>query len=191
MKNWQKIGIFGMATISLLCWGTLPNSGYVRAQVIDGVIPSHFTKSPRLLGASSTYKGVRVSYAKYYFNVSLPVDAGNSLQQVEIAQRQGVNEIKFRLDRTKAYIGTNRDKQQELAIADVTQDEATGAITVTLAEAVPPGTTFTVALKPRRNPDFGGVYLFGVTAYPKGENPYGLYLGAGRLHFYRGFDSYH
>jgi len=47
----------------------------------------------------------------------------------------------------------------------------------------------TIGVKPRRNPDFGGVYLFGVTAFPAGEKSRGLYLGAGRLHFFENFNS--
>ena len=67
-------------------------------------------------------------------------------------------------------MGDHRDKQQAL---DVTSsiDEATAEITVEFQQPIPPGNNLTVGLKPRRNPDYGGVYLFGVTAYPAGENP--------------------
>ena len=77
-----------------------------------------------------------------------------------------------------------------MTLENVSQDEETGAITVIFANPIPPGTTFTVRLKPKRNPDLGGVYLFGVTAFPWGEKPDGLYLGAGRLQFYQGDNGF-
>ncbi len=197
-RSWSKLGLLSLTTVSLLFLSqVVTKSGSVQAenkllsQVIDGVIPSYFTKSPRLLGAVTTFRAVRVSFAKYYFNLALPVDAGNSLKQVEIAQRQGFETIDFKLEQTKVFLGTNRKRQEQIAISDVTQSQETGAILVTLAEAVPPGTNLTVSLKPRRNPDVDGVYLFGVTAYPQGENPYGLYLGVGRLHFEKGSSSFY
>ncbi|MGK7938007.1 MAG: DUF2808 domain-containing protein [Xenococcaceae cyanobacterium] len=149
-----------------------------------------FDKSPLLRNAVTTLSGVRVWGAKYYFTVELPEDAGEPLQKVVIAQRQGADDIIFRLDKTTAYNGTHRRKEGVLTLQSVSQDEETKAITIIFAAPIPPGTTFTVGLRPRRNPDFGGVYLFGVTAFPSGENPYGLYLGAGRLQFYQGGDSF-
>ncbi len=149
---------------------------------------NYFTKSPRLLGATTTFDAVRFSAAKYYFNISLPEDAGNNLQQIGIAQRQGSEDIRFKLDETKVFIGNDRKRKESLAIASVTQEETTGEIKVLLAQAIPPGTDFTVRLKPRRNPDYPGIYLFGVTAYPQGVDPTSLYLGPGRFSF-RGGDS--
>ena len=162
------------------------SSGAIVPNAIAQVNTAYFTKAPRLLGASTTFSGVEVRGAKYYFNIALPEDAGNNLQQIAIAQRQGAETIDFRLEDTVAYLGTNRDKEGELAIADVTQNEETREITVLLENPIPPGTTFTIGLKPKKNPFFPGVYLFGVRAFPQGNNPVDLYLGAGRLHFYRG-----
>ena len=151
---------------------------------------SYFSKAPRLLGASTTFNSVRATSAKYYFNIALPPEAQTNLQQVTIAQRQGQETIDFRLEDTVAYIGTNRRKENQITIADVTQNTDTGEITILLEKPISPGTTFTVGLKPKRNPFYDGVYLFGVTAFPQGNNPQGLYLGSGRLHFYRGSDGF-
>ena len=148
-----------------------------------------FDKSPLLRNAVTTFSGVRVWGAKYYFTIELPADAGEPLQKVVIAQRQGADDISFRLDKTFAFNGTHRRKQEKLALQNVSQDEETEAITVIFTNPIPPGTTFTVGLIPKRNPDFGGVYLFGVTAFPWGEKPDGLYLGAGRLQFFQGDDG--
>lgn len=168
------------------------SSGVIFANpvIAQEINTAYFSKAPRLLGASVTFNGVRVRNAKYYFNIELPKDAGTNLQQIAIAQRQGQENIKFRLEDTVAYIGTNRDREDPIAIANVTQNESTGEIMVLLENPIPPGTTFTVGLKPRRNPFYDGVYLFGVTAFPQGNNPQSLYLGAGRLHFYRGNDNF-
>lgn len=56
-----------------------------------------------------------------------------------------------------------------------------GETTVIFETPVEPGNTVLIAIKPQRNPSTGGVYLFGVTAYPTGENSSGLYLGSGRI----------
>ena len=149
-----------------------------------------FDKSPLLRNAVTTFSGVRVWGAKYYFTIELPADAGEPLQKVVIAQRRGADDISFYLDKTVAYNGTHRRKREKLALQNVSQDEETKAITVVFDNPIPPGTTFTVGLRPKRNPDVGGVYLFGVTAFPSGENPDGLYLGAGRLQFFQGDDGF-
>lgn len=149
-----------------------------------------FDKSPLLRTVITTFNTVRVREARYYFTIDLPSDAGEPLEKLIIAQRQGADEINFRLGRTRAYLGTHRNRREELELEKVNQDEETEAITIIFDDPIPPGNTFTVRLRPRRNPDLGGVYLFGVTAFPKGENPYGLYLGAGRLQFYQGDDSF-
>lgn len=151
---------------------------------------AYFTKAPRLLGASTTSNTAQARGAKYYFNLELPPDAGTNLQKIAIAQREGQETIDFKLEETVAYIGTNRDKKTPLAIAEVTQNQATGEILITLAQPISPNTTFTIGLKPKTNPFYDGVYLFGVTAFPQGNNPQGLYLGVGRLHFYRGNEGF-
>ena len=148
-----------------------------------------FEKSPLLIDAYTTFNSVRVRQAKYYFDLKLPSDIGESLQKVVINQRQGADTIKFRLDKTKAYFGSHNNRKEELNL-QVIQDEATKAITVMFDRPIPPGSEITVRLNPKQNPDFGGVYLFGVTAFPTGEKPSGLYLGAGRLQFYQSGDRF-
>ncbi len=148
-----------------------------------------FEKSPLLIGAHTTFNNVRVRQAKYYFDLELPPDVGESLQKVVINQRQGAERIKFRLDKTTAYFGNHKDRKEELSL-QVSQDEATKAITIIFDRPISPGSQLTVRLRPRRNPNFGGVYLFGVTAFPTGEKPSGLYLGAGRLQFYQSGDRF-
>ena len=185
----MKIAKFAIACLSAgLIFTTLNLPVTTAVQFPNGRVA--FDKSPLLRSTVTTFNGVRVWGARYYFTIELPADAGESLQQVVIDQRTGGEDIDFYLSKTVAYHGTHRRKQAKLTIDSISQNEKTQAITVTLAEPIPPGTTFTIGLKPKRNPDLGGVYLFGVTAFPRGEKPDGLYLGAGRLHFYQGDDGF-
>ena len=57
-----------------------------------------------------------------------------------------------------------------------------GETTVVFDAPIEPGNTVTISVKPKRNPSRGGVYLFGVTAYPTGDNSQGMYLGSGRIY---------
>jgi hypothetical protein len=143
-----------------------------------------FEKSPRLVDAITTYNTIYVWNATYYFTIALPENAGEPLQKVTIAQRQGSEDIKFYLDETVAYEGTADDKGKQISIAKVDFDRNSNAITAIFAEPVSPGKFVTVGFKPKRNPQYEGIYLFGVTVFPRGDKPQGLYLGVGRLHFY-------
>jgi hypothetical protein len=79
-------------------------------------------------------------------------------------------------------LGNNR--RNVTGLGEVSQDRQTRAVTINFNPPIPPGQTVTVSLRPRQNPIFSGVYLFGITAYPQGEKAYGQFLGYGRLHFY-------
>ena len=148
-----------------------------------------FESAVLLVDAHATFNEVRVRQAIYYFDLELPDNVGESLQKVMFQQRKGSNKIKFRLDRTKAYLGDHNHKQDQLNLV-TSQDEATGAITVRFDQPIAPGNKLTIGLKPKRNPRFGGVYLFGVTAFPTGNKPRGMYLGPGRFQFYEGRGNY-
>lgn len=148
-----------------------------------------FESSPRLLDATTTFNSVRAWGAKYYFTIALPENLGEPLGKLAIQQRQGGDTINFNVDKTFAFTGTRADKGDDLSIKTANLDEETNTISLVFDPPIPPGTTFTVGLKPKRNPDFGGVYLFGVTAFPVGEKPEGLYLGVGRLSFYDSSDN--
>ncbi len=142
-----------------------------------------FESAVLLKNTYATFNQVRARHAKYYFNLELPNNVGESLGKVIIKQRAGGDEIKFKPDKTRVYLGNHNNKQDELD-STTFYNEDTGEIDVQFDRAIPPGSNLTIGLKPKRNPDLGGVYLFGVTAFPPGERSLGLYLGAGRLHFY-------
>ncbi len=168
---------YGLIAIALSSAIKLPSQA---VQAPDGTVS--FESGLLLLDAYTTFSGVRVRQARYYFDLELPDDIGEPLQEVVIQQRSGGDEIKFKPEETEVYLGSHRDKAERIqAIAKT--DEATEKITVQFNQPIPPGNSITIGLKPRSNPDFGGVYLFGVTAYPRGDKARGMYLGAGRLHF--------
>jgi hypothetical protein len=153
----------------------------------DGTVS--FESGLLLRDAHTTFKGVRVRQARYYFDLELPNDVGESLQKVVIQQRSGGDEVQFEPEETEVYLGNHQDRAERVqAIATI--DEDTEKITVELEQPIPPGSSVTIGLKPESNPDYGGVYLFGVTAYPTGEKARGMYLGAGRLHFENYNDSH-
>lgn len=155
-------------------------------QAPDGTVA--FEAGLLLVDAHTTFKGVRVRQARYYFDLELPEDIGEPLQKVVIQQRSGGDDVKFRPEETEVYLGDHHNKGEQIEAIAIT-DEETEAVTVEFARPIPPGNRVTVGIKPRSNPDYAGVYLFGVTAFPQGEKARGMYLGPGRLHFYHGGDS--
>jgi hypothetical protein len=148
----------------------------------DGKV--YFVQPPRLVNAVTTYKDTYVWGATYYFTVSLPENAGEPLQRITFNQREGADRVRFDLKDSFAFEGTRPKKSSQLGLKDVTSDRKTKTISLTFDPPVSPGRTITIALKPIRNPIVAGVYLFGVTAFPPGEQAHGQFLGYGRLQFY-------
>lgn len=164
------------------------NNPTLAIQLQDGTV--YFAKPPRLVKAVTTRSETNVWSATYYFTLSLSPDAGVPLERVTITKTEGAGDIRYSPEETIAFEGTHRDKGQQLTVGEVAIDKETRSVLVTLNPPVPPGKTVTIGLRPVRNPKNGGIYLFGVTAFPAGEKPYGHFLGYGRLHFYDGSDSY-
>lgn len=151
-------------------------------QLADGT--TYFANVPRLENARTTFNSARVFGATYYFTLRVPDDAGESLQRVMFQQQEGVDRIVFNLKRTRAYI--DDDQKLPVEIADVSADEE-GLVTIAFDPPIAPGKTVMIGLRPYRNPSSSGVYLFGVTAFPEGDQAHGQFLGYGRLHFYDHF----
>ncbi len=187
----KSITISTSVAITLALAGILasPVPSTLARQLSDGTV--FFEKAPRLLDAYSTFSSVRIRGAKYYFTIELPVNAGEPLQKVIIRQRRGEQNIRFFVDETFAFEGTPDERGQRLGLETVTQNEETKEIEVIFDPPIPPGAIFTIGLKPKRNPRYGGIYLFGVTVFPVGDKSYGLYLGPGRFQFYQNGDGKH
>lgn len=154
-------------------------------QLSDGTV--YFENPPRLVDSSILEQSVSDSNVKYYFHLSVPDNAGEPLQRVDIVQQHGdlfTREVEFEADESVAYTGHRRRGGDDISIASAVFDKDTQTVTVTFEPPVPPGTDLTVRLNAERNPRRAGVYLFGVTAYPEGEVAYGQFLGFGRFHIY-------
>ncbi|MBW4440580.1 MAG: DUF2808 domain-containing protein [Plectolyngbya sp. WJT66-NPBG17] len=172
----------GIALSSVLSSVTLP------AQAVQVRGTTYFTSPPRLVGASTTQNYVYAWSATYYFTLDVLENAGEPLQRVTIAQNEGIDRVRFNLKETEAFDGDRRSNTK-LGLGEVTQDDKTKAITVNFNPPVPPGKRVTIALSPYQNPAYGGVYLFGVTAFPQGEPSYGQFLGFGRISIYESNNS--
>jgi Protein of unknown function (DUF2808) len=151
-------------------------------QLRDGTV--YFVQPPTLVNATTTYKDVNVWGGTYYFTINLPENAGESLQKVTIAQKEGSENIRYDLNDTRAFVRTSERKKSRLTLGPVTAERKTRTVTVNFEPPVTPGQTVTIALRPVKNPSFSGVYLLGVTAFPVGEKSHGQFLGFGRFQFY-------
>ncbi len=148
----------------------------------DGTVS--FVQPPSLLAATTTLKAVNEWNATYYFTIDLPQDAGEPLQRVTINQHEGVDNIRFNLKDTRAFVGTRRQKGEHITLGEVTRDKKAQTVTVIFNPPIAPGKTITIGLRPVQNPLTSGVYLFGVKAFPVGEKTAGQFMGYGRLQFY-------
>lgn len=143
-----------------------------------------FESSPRLTRtAVATYPGIR-ALAQYQFTIAVPKDAGKPLQAVTITQQENLEQIGFDLSQNKAFAGDRFAGGSAVSIASTGGSESADShqVTIVFDPPVQPGSTVTIALRGNR-PTWGGIYLFGVTAFPVGENNLGLYLGSGRIAF--------
>lgn len=145
-----------------------------------------FEAAPRLTRTAATHSSPNTP-STYHFTIEVPENAGEALEAVTISQKDNPDQIDFVINKNSAFIGDSFAGGANLDLADIggnlplDSDE----ITVVFDEPVEPGETVTVKLRAKRNPSRRGVYLFGVTAFPEGENSSGLYLGSGRLNFTR------
>ena len=144
-----------------------------------------FAKPPSLVNVKATEINVWSLSSKYYFTIAIPKNAGTSLQKVVITQRRGLEDIRYKLDKTFAFIGTPNNQGKNLDVQATSETNNTAPITVSFVNPIPPGTTFTIGLVPKINPGFGDTYLFGVTVFPVGQNSSSLYLGVGRINFHQ------
>ncbi|WP_313952117.1 DUF2808 domain-containing protein [Nostoc sp. FACHB-110] len=146
---------------------------------------TYFVQQPRLVETTTSYNQAKALGAIYYFTIQVPEDAGTSLQQITINQREGAEYIRFHLKDSVAFQGTRSHKGEKIELKDVSSDKKNQTVSLTFDPPVSPGTKITIALKAVQNPQRNGVYLFGVTAFPMGDNTRGQFLGFGRLSFYQ------
>jgi hypothetical protein len=148
-------------------------------ELLDG--QKAFESSPRLTRAAATFSNRNNPGAKYQFTIEVPEDAGEALKSVKITQKENSDTVVFKADKTKASLG-NSLSGDNIPLTAVEKESKPGDIIVLFDTPVEPGNTVTISIKPKQNPSVDGVYLFGVTAFPTGENSPGLYLGSGQIH---------
>jgi hypothetical protein len=178
----------GVMLSALLATGVISQLWNPASQAVELRGQVYFDHPPTLDDAITTQRRASASGATYYFTLSLPADAGEPLERVTIAQKDGSNRarlVRYKTDNTRAFLGTPRNREAEVTVGETVFDQETQTVSVVLDPPVAPGQTVTVGLRPVRNPQLDGIYLFGVTAYPAGANAYGQFLGYGRLSFDR------
>ncbi|NJL45071.1 MAG: DUF2808 domain-containing protein [Leptolyngbyaceae cyanobacterium SM2_3_12] len=151
-------------------------------QYSDGIVG--FSYPLRLTDSYATRNLVSDGNATYYLTFDFPAEAAESLDRVVVSLDQGRDPMfRYDLGATAAFVETP-DGRVPLPLGAVTQDRDTQALTVAFDPPASPGATITLALRPNRNPRFGGVYLFGVNAYPVGEAVRPTFMGYARLSFF-------
>jgi Protein of unknown function (DUF2808) len=143
-----------------------------------------FDHPPALTRAAATETGASMS-STYEFTLTVPQDAGQPLKAVKIVQAENLETVKFDISHSQAFIGERLTASSEIGLASIGGEQPSnpGEAMIVFDQPVQPGSTVTIALAAQRNPNRGGVYLFGVTAYPAGENGLGQFLGFGRINF--------
>jgi hypothetical protein len=140
---------------------------------------------PPSLGRVNATEQQSYAPSTYEFTVMVPANAGQPLRAVKIVQETNLETVAFDLNRSKAFVGSHYAAGPEIPLASVGGGNANrGEATIVFAEPVQPGSTVTIALAAQANPGLGGVYQFGVTAYPVGDQAVGQFLGIGRLNLY-------
>ncbi len=181
---WLKRPALAVGTLMLGMGLSTSLSGLPASALRIGGDQTVFEKAPRLIkaGASQTAAGASSSYQ---FTIEVPQDAGEALQAVKITQKPNLEQIDFERNLTRAYLGDLFADAPSLSVTSIGGREPTDSneVLVVFERPVQPGNKVTVSLKATKNPQFGGVYLFGITAFPVGEKSPGLYLGSARLNF--------
>lgn len=150
----------------------------------DQARQTFFSQPLHLVRAAAFPDGAYIP-STYEFTLTIPKDAGQPLKAVTITQATNVETVEFDVTRSKVF-NSRRAAGTEIQLASVggNQPSNVGEATIVFDQPVLPGNTVTIALAVRRNPIGSGVYQFGVTAYPEGENSLGQFLGYGRINFY-------
>ncbi len=151
-------------------------------QYRDGRV--EFSYPPRLTDSYSNRNLAGERHPTYYLTIDFPGAAVETLDRLVVSLAEGHDPtFSYRLEATAAFVNTPEGRQF-LPLGAVTEDRVSQTLTLQFSPPLPPGQTITLALTPHRNPRHAGVYLFGVQAYPIGENPQPSFVGYARLSFY-------
>lgn len=187
MQWWRSRLVKGVLALGMVGLATVPA---VAVKLTDG--KTYFVNPPRLQEVWATQRAANFWGSTYYFTLSLPSNAGEPLKKVEISLEPAPDYPRFDLRRTVAFTGTNEREATRLPLESVTFEPQKRVIAVVFQPPVDPGTVVTIGLYAVRNPFTGGIYLYGVKAFPIGAEPHGQFLGYGRIHIDDNrFDFFH
>ncbi|MBW4565623.1 MAG: DUF2808 domain-containing protein [Mojavia pulchra JT2-VF2] len=177
-----------MNSIKTLCQTLLVSTGLCLLSV-PGTYAVVSAQPARLLSAITNYNEVSAWEATYYFTLTVPASATDSLQQVALTQIQGLEAISFNPQESFAFEGNidtaNLSRRgQKLGITLANSENKSRSVIVTFDKPVAPGQTITIGLKPHRNPLYDGVYQFQVQTISTGQSTYNPIIGTARLQFY-------
>ncbi|PZU97591.1 MAG: hypothetical protein DCF32_20325 [Leptolyngbya sp.] len=163
-------------------WGFLAPASAPAIQYSDGTVG--FSYPPRLTESYATRNLVSEGNVTYYLTFDFPEAAVEPLDRVVIRLNEGYDPIfRYRLEAIEAFANTPEGRVR-LPLGELTQDQDARELSISFDPPAEPGAPITLALRPVRNPRFGGVYLFGATAYPVGETVKSTFMGYARLSFY-------
>lgn len=147
----------------------------------DGTV--YFAEVPRLVNASVTRKRSNAPGATLKFTVTLPTGAGEPLSQIFLTQDQNIEALRISPERVSVALGDTwtLDTPKIATEVLVPPSNQREPIQISFDPPLPPGNTITIGLRPPRTPRSSGVYQFGVTALPVGEQPHEYFLGYGRI----------
>ncbi|MBD2468924.1 DUF2808 domain-containing protein [Nostoc sp. FACHB-145] len=150
----------------------------------DQARQTFFSQPLHLVRAAASPDGAYAP-STYEFTLTIPKDAGQPLKAVTITQATNVETVEFDITHSRVF-NSRRAAGTEIQLASVGghQPSNAGEATIVFDQPVLPGNTVTIVLAVRRNPIGSGIYQFGVTAYPDGENSLGQFLGYGRINFH-------
>lgn len=171
-----------ISTLGCLILGSIASLRAPAITLSDGT--TYFLNPPRLLAMRSSQEGTYIWNATYSITLLVPQNAGEPLQKLIITQRGGLGRPLFNPTNTEAFSGTPQKPGPPLPLGNVTLDPDGPILTVSFDPPVPPGTLVTLRLYPVRNPGVAGTYLYGITAFPSGETPFGQFIGIGQVRIY-------
>ncbi|WP_193200561.1 DUF2808 domain-containing protein [Nostoc sp. MG11] len=178
-----------MKNIVTLCKTLLVSTGLCLLS-IPGTYAVVSAQPARLLSAMTTYNEVSAWEATYYFTLTVPASATDSLQQVALTQIQGLEAIRFNSQESFAFEGKGETadklarRGQKLGIRLADSENQPRTVIVTFDQPVAPGKTITIGLKPFRNLMYDGVYQFQVQTLSTDKSTYNPIIGTARLQFY-------
>jgi hypothetical protein len=164
---------------------------YIVAELTTGSISPNplqqtfFSHPPQLIRAAATQTGVYIP-STYEFTLTVPQNAGQPLKAVTIVQVESSETVKFDISDNRAFFGEQLTASSEIRLASIggNKPSKSGEVTIVFDKPVQPGSTVTVAVSTQKNPSWSNIYLFGVTAYPVGNDALGQFLGYGRINIY-------